>query len=305
MKNFLNKEQELEYLFAQAGPFFHLHTQENFDIIFTSDEDFIDGMTYLGLCAKIFPAIKIYTFELMSNHIHIVLAGPQNDAIAFFTSFKDTLKKHFLRLNRNVHWDNFSCNLVDILTIDSLQNTIIYVNKNGYVVNSNVTPYGYLWGANRYYFNDEAKKRYQENSQPISQRTIIQISHSRKFNNISDVFTLDGYISPLCYCHIEEGEAFFRDAHQYFYKLSKNLTASKDIANSIGEAIYYTDEDLLSITVKNAMQKYGSAKLTLLPAQAKVELARILHFEYNAGNKQIQRLLRIDNTLLDGIFAKR
>lgn len=302
--NFLNFEQELEYRFSQSGPFYHLHTPENFDLIFTSDGDYIHGMSLFGICAKLFPQIKIYTYELMSNHIHVVASGEKSQMTEFFRLFKSLLKRHFGPLDRDIHWEAFTCNLIDILTIDNLQNTIVYVNKNGYVVNQDTTPYNYIWGANRYYFNDEAKKRYIESKKTISKRSIIQLSHSRRFDNISDIYAVDGYISPLCYCHIEEGELFFKDAHQYFYKLSKNLPASKEIANSIGEFIYYTDDDLFSIAVKEAIQKYGSPKLASLPAQAKVEIARMLHKEYNAGNKQIQRLLRIEKALLDDIFPK-
>ena len=301
---FLNIEQELEYRFAQAGPFYHLHTPENFDLIFASDDDFIYGMNLLGLCSKLSPKMKIYTYELMSNHLHIVVSGEKSEIMEFFLLFKSLLKRQFYSLDRGIHWDTFTYNLIDILTVDSLQNTIVYVNKNGYVVNQDITPYSYPWGANRFYFNDEAKKRYYDCRKNMSLRSILQISHSRKFDHVSDIYAVDGYISPMCFCQIEEGELFFKDAHQYFFKLSKNLSASKEIANSIGESIYYTDDDLFSLAVKEAAQKYGSPKLSLLPAQAKVEIARMLHNEYNAGNKQIQRLLHIDKALLDGIFPK-
>jgi hypothetical protein len=43
----------------------------------------------------------------------------------------------------------------------------------------------------------------------------------------------------------------------------------------------------------------------LLPISAKQELAALLHYEYNAGNKQIQRMLRLDATVVSAMFPQR
>ena len=47
---------------------------------------------------------------------------------------------------------------------------------------------------------------------------------------------------------------------------------------------------------------YGGQKPTLLPASAKQEMALLLHNEYNAGNKQIQRMLRLDASVVSAMF---
>ncbi len=80
------------------------------------------------------------------------------------------------------------------------------------------------------------------------------------------------------------------------------MEGMKTVAEEIGESLYYTDDDLYSILVGIARDQYGAAKPNLLPTQAKIELARKMHYDYNAGAKQIARMLKIDLAILSGIL---
>ena len=42
----------------------------------------------------------------------------------------------------------------------------------------------------------------------------------------------------------------------------------------------------------------------LLPKDAKLEIAKILHYDYNAGNKQIQRMLSLDTLVVNALFPR-
>lgn len=44
--------------------------------------------------------------------------------------------------------------LKPINDLKALREAIVYVNRNGYVVNPSHTPFSYPWGTGRYYFND-------------------------------------------------------------------------------------------------------------------------------------------------------
>jgi hypothetical protein len=47
-----------------------------------------------------------------------------------------------------------------------------------------------------------------------------------------------------------------------------------------------------------------SAKLSGLTPGQRVEIARKLHFDYNASNQQIRRLLKLDISLLGEMFPE-
>ena len=95
----------------------------------------------------------------------------------------------------------------------------------------------------------------------------------------------------------------FRDARHYFTKISKHIESYDEIAKMIGEQIYYTDDDLFSIVCSLASKKYDCKVPSQLQKNEKMELAIILHREYNAGIKQIQRMLKIDAAILSAFFG--
>ena len=54
--------------------------------------------------------------------------------------------------------------------------------------------------------------------------------------------------------------------------------------------------------VKISRDNFGSADLRTLPSAAKLELAKRLHYDYNASAKQLQRLISVDADLLAAII---
>ena len=45
---------------------------------------------------------------------------------------------------------------------------------------------------------------------------------------------IDGHICPLSFCSIQSGMDMFRDAHHYFYLISKNIEANAELSVEIG-----------------------------------------------------------------------
>ena len=302
--NYYEKENWINARFMNAGETYHLCSPENFDIIFVTEDDFKAGMSLMGLCAKLYPEVKIFTFELMSNHVHILTAGEEKRSLCFFDEYKKALERHFKDSNRVIHWKDFTCNSIRVDTVENFRNVTAYINRNGFVVHPDSTPFSYEWGANRFFFNPEAKSRHRSNWTSMTQKARQSISRSRKFDFVEGLYVIDGYVSPLCFCDIERGEAIFRDARQYFNKISKNIESMKDVAASIGESVYYTDDDLFNITVKLSQDQFGETRPSFLDKDAKLRLARTLHYDFNASNKQIQRILHLDGYIVNGLFPK-
>ena len=76
-----------------------------------------------------------------------------------------------------------------------------------------------------------------------------------------------------------------------------------EIAKMIGEQIYYTDDDLYSIVCSWAAKKYDCKVPAQLQKDQKLEIARMLRWEYNADIKKIGRLLKIDMAVLTALFG--
>ena len=92
--SFLEKERICEHTFMLNGPYWHLCTDGNdVPILFHDSNDMKVMMNLIGTCAKTISGIKILTFEVMNNHIHIILSGEEDRCRKFFELLKSRLKQ--------------------------------------------------------------------------------------------------------------------------------------------------------------------------------------------------------------------
>ena len=282
---------------------FHLWTPENQQVIFTCEDDFKTGMNIFALCAVLYPSIAILTFELMDNHIHIVLYCTEAEAKAFFARFKYTLKKWLNSIGRFVDLSEFVCKLRALDSTTDIMNVISYSNRNGFLANPDQTPYSYRWGAGRFFFNSDAKLRYNNESTPMTMTHRRQMLHSHAADKVGFLKMLDGYVCPLSYCRIEAAESYYRTGSNYFYQIARNIEAQKAIATEIGETIRYTDEEMFRIANTLCKEKFPNSSLSLISQEAKIDLATKLHYEWGATKKQLCRILKIPAATLDQLFV--
>lgn len=306
MKNdyplFREKEDSCSFAFLTGGPFWHLCTPENHPVVFTSIADYKAGVSILGLCAKLYSDITVITFELMSNHAHVIASGRRSKVLAFWEAFIKFLCRYFNGENRGIHLDRLTPVLYPIDSLDYLRNSICYVNRNGSVIDRSCTPFSYPWGANAFYYNPLAVSYYLATRKPMAQYMRQRLTHSRVFDNVEGVYVVNGAVCPVCFCDIKTGEFMFRTASHYFSVVSRNLEVHRDLATLIGEQNWYTDDDLFAMVRSIVRERFGNKNVNLLSNEEKIQLAKTLHFDYSATNRQISRLLRMDISVVDALF---
>lgn len=301
-KDFAALETMCQQRFNETGPCFHVCSQENHPLLFHNDEEFKAAMNIVAFVAFLFPDIYIYTFEIMGNHFHFAISGTKERIRLFIKAFITKLASHPLLSAASSDINALSFKRHTINDLSNLRNVISYTNRNGAVVNPDENVFTYRWGANRFFFNREAKLRYGECSRNATSREKRAMFHSAQLDSNHSVKTLDGYVSPLCYCHIDEAESFFRNSRHYFYNASRNIESMNDIAKDIGENLFYSDEDLYQHIRTECSKKYRCNSISLLPPESKIELAKELHYNFNSGNKQISRLLKMDILVVNTLF---
>ena len=305
MKSFSEKERMCELVFEKLGECWHLWTSEGFQIIFDNEKEYGIGMCIIGICAMMFPDVIILTFELMSNHLHICAAGSEARIREMFGYIVMYLKKNMKSLGKTIDWNGFKPGLRRLETLDDLRNVIVYDNRNGYLVHPEHTPFTYPWGANRYFFNEDAKELALRDSRIMTARMKRSICHTHDTNNIKDIALYKGYASPLSFCRIDIAEQLFRDASHYFYKLGKSIETNARIAKEIQESIYYTDDELNDVIYRICRERYNVKSPSLLNSNAKIEMAKMLRYDYNASLAQIERRLRLDGKVVESLFGTR
>lgn len=292
---FQDREQQCEILFRSHGPYYHLCTPGEATLALFEDEaDFRFAMNLVAYCKSRVPGVHVITFVIMRTHLHLVFSGGPEAAAAWFALFRKHLMRYYQSTGRVRDLKGFQASVLPIDNLAFLRNTIAYVNRNGYVAHPEYSPYSYPWGANRFYFNPDAQARWDRLFRDLRVMDQRALFRCHDVDYPGDAVVVDGFISPMSFCDIALGERLFRDSRHYFYQVSRNVEAYQDIAKLLGDSVIYTDDELFLVVRQLCRDRYGTARPESLSMDAKMDLARELHFEYKASGKQVQRLLRLE-----------
>ncbi len=302
--SFRDMEWDCEMKFKKYRNCWHLYTNgHDADVIFADKEDMKVGMNLMAVAKMYFPDIVIFTFELMNNHIHVVLAGERCRCEELFAMFKSRLWKYFTRNGRTVNLSKFNCQLIEIESLQSLRNEIVYVNRNGYVARPDCTPFSYPWGAGAWFFNPLLDSLPTVDYNSLTIREKRRICRSNDIDLPSDnVKVFDGFILPSCFCRICEAESFFRSAHHYFQQLTRKFEAYGEIAARLHESVFIADEEMYAAVCLMCMKSHGVKHPGLLSPKDRIEMAKEMKQKYNASNRQIRSILKLDKEIVEQLF---
>lgn len=309
--SFVDKENRCNQLFQwicnNYEGIWHLCTPgDGQPVIFKEKDDYVYMMTLIAICSHAFDNLQIITFEIMSNHLHMLMCGTRDEAVAFHDMLRRKLRNYFLKLSNPVDLSHFgNAKLIPADSLESFRNQIVYINRNNYVVDPDHTPFSYPFGANSYYFSPFAKQCSDGMYRDLYIQDRRKLVHSRFIDYPETWILQGGYISPVNYVWFDIGEGIFRDARHYFQKITRDIESWKEIASQLGDSVYYTDEELSAVIFRLCKQRYNCDNPAFLPRNAKLELARTLHFDYNADNKKIARQLKLDKGTVDELFPFR
>ena len=302
MQTFLQKERLCELAFMENGPFWHVCTDgTRMSDIFCTDDDFRQGMMALAVCILLFGKVRLVTFELMNNHVHLIMCGSEEDCVQFFLMFKGKLKRMFRGRERTVDWDMFEAQFIQIKDLKALRNEILYVHRNAYVVNSNYTPFSYPWGGGWAYFSPVIRLLPVLSVQDLGARKVREMTHCREVSQLLDLQFVEDVPYIPSFCHVDLGQQMFQDARSYFYSLTRNVEEFSLIASRLKESVFLTGEEMYRVA-SNCAEEIFSCKLSMLGPDQKIQLARKLHKEYNASNDSLRRVLKLDISILNELF---
>lgn len=127
------------------------------------------------------------------------------------------------------------------------------------------------------------------------------LTHYRDIEEIKGLMFVNDIPFIPSFCRIDIGMSMYHDARSYFHALTRNVEAQGQIAARLKDTICMTDEELFVVAARRAEENFGS-KLRMLTPSQKIELAKRLHYDYNASNSQLRRVLNLELAILDELF---
>lgn len=274
--------------------YFHVCTDGlSRSMIFRTDEDFINGMNDVAVCALQRP-VRLQCFCLMSNHVHFVMKGEYETCNRFIRLFKR-------RINTRIADFNAETAIIRIDSQDYMKKVIAYVLRNPMAAHINITPWNYRWSSIGTYFSRMKGRNYgdkQASGMSIRQKRALLNSKTA----LPDEYELspDGMIYPYNYVDYEFVERLYRSPAEFIYHLSVNNDRILEMETGVLKHGHYNDQELYNSMREICRTEFKKSGIECLTIEEKLNLAEILRKHYGAGTKQISRVTGIDPILLTG-----
>ena len=85
-------------------------------------------------------------------------------------------------------------------------------------------------------------------------------------------------------------------------QLSRKFEAYGEIAERLHESVFIADEEMYSAVTLLCVRYFSVKHPGQLSAKDRIEMARMMKKEYNASNRQIRSILKLDKDLVEQLF---
>ncbi len=262
---------------------------------FIDEEDFILGMNSIPSTA-ISADVSILCFCLMSNHVHFIVKGEEDNCARFIREYKRQRSRQLSEKYKGEH--NLLGADAGIKIVDSedyMKSLVAYVLRNPMAAGLGVLPSGYRWSSAGLYFSERTFKQ-------GSLRRLGELSISKQRKLFKTRLSLpedylvysDGVLFPGSYVDYRAVERLYRSPKQMLYYLSSTNYMDEELESGILAKTRYSDSELHASLENLCSEKYYGRKYSSLKVEDRYALAKMLHKRYGAGPKQLARVASLD-----------
>lgn len=271
---------------------------------FREEDDFKVAMNYVAIEAARHPEVVVLSFELMSNHVHFVLKGREEDVEEYINAFKHRYSgyyqrkygvKEFLRRNH-----------VDIKELpysnEAVERAIAYVLMNCVPAGICSHPSLYPWGTGSILFNQTKMEGIRVGN--CSGRALERILHTNYINIPKNwIIGKEGYILTQNYVDVAAVERLYRTPQRlnYFFRSSskaqKRLEADENLPA-------FKDQTILAALPDLCKSLFQKDSFSQLQPEEQSELARQIRFRFSADATQVARVCGVSYEQAAGLLDR-
>lgn len=274
---------------------------------FKEADDFVVGMNHVALQSYICREVSVLAFILMSNHVHFVLYGTEQEVMDYVNAFKRRYSLYLFRkyaVNALLRENGLDLKVISEYEPDALERAIAYVQMNCVAAGICGHPSLYPWGTGNAFFKatDEAfpaKRLSGEHVKRLadySGRARKCLLHSGKALELPDYWLVSdgGYVLPESYVDVDHVEKLFRKLSRMTYFLNTSSKARKRLETDEDRIPSFKDQIILQALPDLLNGLFGKASFQELNLEAdRAEAIRQIRYRFSANVHQAARVCGI------------
>lgn len=271
--------------------------------LFHSDEDYRNGMAGIALSVIKF-GVGVYAFELMPNHIHIIIHGSGEQCLKVFSFQKRRLSELLIKNGRKPLPLDYGCKLIPIPDDDALRSQILYTVRNPYEKNY-CAPGGHRWGSGYLYFNELAALIPGKPVSSFSRAAVRSLISSEELLPPDwEINTVLGVL-PRCFVKAAAVEHLFGSAKEYHTRLVKEYETAVQIARTLDEEVEFSPKEIKEIANTELRNTYPGRIFKNISQEEKCLVAVRLHEKLGLSSHQLSQALYVSElTISQAIRSK-
>lgn len=264
--------------------------------LFNNRAQFRFGMATIALVAVMFD-VRIISFELMPNHVHMILNASGAICLAIFLFIRRRTTAKLKKDGYPPLPEDYWFKLKPIEDDQALRHEILYLARNAYEKDYCI-PGGYPWGSSYLHFNratDSIRGPQIKNWKTTEIRRLT--GTKTKFPGTWEM-SPDLGILPRNYVHSDQVQKLFSSAKGYMTRLVKDYESAIHIAEELGEEIILSREELTDIVRSQANTMFPGKLVKDLAPNEKGRLAVALEKQYHFPVPTLADLLYMSEKII-------
>lgn len=267
----MNQKQRNEYRNLPVGHYHLCLDRLEGRWLFHTPEDYRLGMASIALAYLKF-GILVFAFELMPNHMHIILRGTGEQCVRTFSFIKRRLSEQLLRRGYPVLPEGYGFKLIPISNQDALKSQILYTLRNPYEKDY-CTPGGHPWGSGYLYFNELADYIRGKTVSAMHKADVRRMAGSNeKLPDNWEIHPVLG-ILPRNYIQADRVEKLFSSAKEYLTRLVKEYETLVKIARSLEDEVVFSEAEVRDIVNTELRNSYPGRPFRSISNEEKCKVA--------------------------------
>ena len=271
--------------------------------LFNTVREYVFGMATIALAALKFK-LTIYVFELMPNHIHIILSATGEVCVKVFDFILRRIRGRLKEDGFPEPPEGYGFVLVPIPDREAMLKQVVYTVRNPYERGA-CAPGGYLWGSDYLIFSPAGQAIRGKRAESLTVREMREVLGSRDVLPPDWEVHPDLGVLPRNYVNYKKVEELSGSVKEYVTRMVKDYESLSYVAKGLGEDLFFSDEEVADLMKTEAARMFAGRPLWELTVEEKYRVLALMNHHYGIQEEQLARGVGLSVRLVRQVLAAK